>query len=415
MAMALLLALDSGKPWIQRAATVVLVIASFWSIESFLFTLLAWGGHATINAIRSRRFSPYRMHVAKAFAWILAAHLVFVLSVFAFTGRMVDYWPYIDLFLGFLLGRGAWPWPMAMKSDFFWWLPVWLAYFLTLALSLLGSIRRAPPGAADRLLAVALVGIGALSYYVGRSSETTLGLSFLPFAVLLVCAFEHVTETPPSLTPRRFAIASFIATIFILIFSFGMERFSRPLDVLKGNSTILRRCFSSEGCTPAQVAGRIRVATEMVVDYRYHPVEKLAEMPVRVADLVGLLRTYAAGAQRVSVLTETDGESVLTWFNGLMAFLHTGQWYSWDTSSPLNDELSPVLARRIVASATVQEGEPLIVAKADTKLIKIEQDILAKVRNACRLIKIGETNYFSVFRVEDCHWKRCDGFTCVPD
>ena len=153
------------------------------------------------------------------------------------------------------------------------------------------------------------------------------------------------------------------------------------------------------------MAERIRAATEMVVDYRYPPVEKLAETPVRVADLVGALRTYAPDARRVALLTEIDGESALTWFNGLMAFLYTGQWYSWQTSSPLNDQLSPVLARRIVASATVQDGEPLIVAKTETKLIKIEQDILSKVRNACRLVKIGETNYFSIFRVEDCHWK----------
>ena len=405
MVMALLLALDTGRPWIRRLASVVLVTASFWSIESFLFTLLAWGGHATIEAIRHRRGRPYLIPLAANLGLILAAHLAFVLGIFAFTGRMVDYWPYVDLFLGFLLGRGTWPWPMAMKSEFLWWLPVWLAYFLTIALSLLGAIRRAPAGAADRLLGVALVGIGALSYYVGRSSETTLGLSFLPFSVLLVRAFEHVTQSPPSPTPRRLAVAGLMAAIFVLVFSFGMERFSRPLDVLKGNSTILRRCFSPEGCTPARVAGRIRAATKMVVDYRYPPAPKLAEMPIRVADLVGVLRRYAPGTGRVSLLSEFDGESALTWFTGLMALLQTGQWYKWQTSSPLNDQLSPYLARRIVASARVQEGEPLIVAKEDGKLIKLEQDILAKVRDACRLVKIGETNYFSVFRVEDCRWK----------
>jgi hypothetical protein len=197
-----------------------------------------------------------------------------------------------------------------------------------------------------------------------------------------------------------------MVVIFVLLFSFGLERLSRPLDVLKGNSTVLRRCFSSEGCAPAQVAGRIRAATEMVVDYRYPPVERLAETPVRIADLIGAIRTYAPGARRVALLTEIDGESALTWFNGLMAFLHTGQWYSWQTSSPLNDQLSPVISRRIVQSATVRDGEPLIVARAETKLIKLEQDILSKVRDACRLVKIGETNYFSVFRAEDCHWNR---------
>ena len=405
MAMALLLALDQGKPWTRRAATVVLVIASFWSIESFLFTLLAWAGYFTINAIRDRSIPAYLMHIALHLGLILAAHLAFVFGVYAWTGRRVDYLPYLDLFLGFLVGRGGFPWPMGVKSEFLWWLPVWFAYFLTLALALLGAVRRAPSGAADRLVALALVGIGALSYFVGRSSETTLGLSFLPFGVLLVSAFDRLAEGRLLSPPRRYAVAGFMAVIFVLVFAFGLERLSRPLDELKGNSTILRRCFSSEGCAPAQVAGRIRAATGMVVDYRYPPVAKLNETPARVADLVGALRMYAPHARRVALLTEFDGESALTWFNGLMAFLYTGQWYSWQTSSPLNDQLSPVLVRRIVASATVRDGEPLIVAKAETKLIKIEQDILSKVRKACRFEKIGETNYFSVFRVEDCHWK----------
>lgn len=404
MLVALLLAFEPLKSWVMRAATAILVAASFWSIETFLFTLLAWGGPVAIEAIRDRSAKAFFKRVALVFALIAVAHLLFLLGLYAFTGRVADYVPYIDIFVGFLVGRGNWPWPMAMKTEFLWWVPVWFAYFLTLALSLLGAIRRQPRGLADRLLGIALVGIGALSYYVGRSSETTLGLSFLPFALLAIFAYEHVADNRSAPTGQRFAIGGLLLAIFALVFSFGVERLSRDLNVLAGNSTILRRCFTPEGCSPLRVARRIRAATGMVVDYRYPPVPKVAEMPVRVAELVGMLKTYAPGAPRVAVLVEVDGESALTWFYGLMAFQQTGQWYRWPTSSPLNDALSPILARRIVDAATIRDGEPLILARQEDKLIKLEQDILAKIRNACRLRKIGESDYFAAFRAEECRW-----------
>jgi hypothetical protein len=404
MLAAFLVALDPPRPWVVRSAVVILIAASFWSIETFLFTLMAWGGPKAVEAIRDRSAAAFFKRLAVAFALIAVAHLIFLLGLYIYSGRVADYIPYADIFIGFLIGRGNWPWPMAMKTEFLWWIPVWLAYFLTVALSLLGAMRREPRGITDRLLGVALVGIGALSYYVGRSSETTLGLSFLPFALIAICAYERVADSRAAPIGQRVATSGLLLAIFALVFAFGVERLSRELDVLKGNSTVLRRCFSPEGCSPMRVASRIRAATQMVVDYRYPPVPKLADMPVRVAELVGMLRSYAPDAARVAVLVEVDGESALTWFYGLMAFQQTGQWYRWQTSSPLNDALSPILARRIVGAAMVGDGDPLIIAKQEEKLIKLEQDILSKIRSACRLTKIGESESFAAFRAEECRW-----------
>ena len=400
--MTLVLCNDRGMAWTRWAAGTVLVVASFWSVESFLFTLLPWGGYLAIETLRLRRWRAGTIEVALCLAGIIAAHAVFALAVFTTTGRWIDYVPYFDLFMQFRLGVQS-DWTLPVNSLNSWWIPVWLAIFLTLARAAAAALRGEARTSASRLTPIALYGIGAVSYFVGRSSETTLGLAFIPFALLLISGFQTLLEPAQRLTSLQKTASGLFPLFLVFIFIFGVERFTEPVTPLLGNSTVLRHCFTQEGCGPRVVAKRIWTAihtTPATIDFadpRYwHFAANKTDANIR--DLVDVLQTYSEKQQRMAILPDTEAGPYI----GMLALAETGRWYQWPFNSPLNDGLSPKLSNRILSAVRVKDGEPLVVAKPESSLLKIERDILAKLRNSCRLAPVAETAYHSIYRLEDC-------------
>jgi hypothetical protein len=403
-AMALLLVYDTRSLRVRCLAYSLLAISSLWSLETFAFTSLTWGGAITLEALRQRSLHDALVQIVAAVGSVVAAHLIFAMTVFALTGRVLDYKSYFDLMLIFssvkenqVQSLGSWA--ILVDYRYLWWVPYALVIISSIALATTAALRGEARDVGGRAVGMALFGICTASYFMGRSTPTTLGFSILPFASLAILAFE-----PLAVRGRRFGFSGLAAaTLFTLLiaatFAYAFERFSRPVQPLFGNSTILRHCFSSDGCSPSRVAARIAAATRDYVEKPYVDMFDAAYRSGtrnRIADLTGLLRRYAAGQARVAILPDTT----LDFFDGSVALSKTGQWYKWPTGAAIIEQQSTVNTGRIVKASTLRIGEALIVGKPN--LLLLEQRIFDKLKASCRLSLVTETEFNLVYRAEIC-------------
>jgi hypothetical protein len=403
-AMALLLAFDIRNRWVRRLAYGLLAIASLWSLETFAYTGLIWGGVVVLEAVRERDMRNALLQIAGAAVSVAAAHLLFVGIVYATTGRVVDYKSYFDLMLIFSSVKenqvpALGSWSIQVDYHYLWWIPFALVIVLSIALATASALRGEPRGVTGRAVAMALFGICTATYFMGRSTPTTLGFSILPFACLAILAFE-----PLAVRSRRFGFSGAAASVFftlviVLTFAYAFERFARPVAPVFGNSTILRHCFSSDGCAPAKIAARIAAATRDDVEKPYLDMFDAAYRSGtrnRIAELSMLLRQYAGNQARVAVLPDVT----LDFFAGYVALSKSGQWYKWPIGAAIIEQQSTVNTERIVTASTLRPGELLMVGKPN--LLLLEQRIFDKLRTDCRLISVEETAFHAVYRAETC-------------
>jgi hypothetical protein len=382
-------------------AIPILILASFWSLETFVFTLAPWLSVSLLQCVRNRNFGESGRSILVGIGGIVTAHGLFAAAIFVRTDQLINYLPYIDYFRTFRPDELS-IWSIPFNLNYALWLPVWLAFFLVMAIAVLNALTQQPTAdTADRLVPVAAFGIASLLYFIGRTTNTTLGLSFLPFAIVMVIAAENLLPDVRRL--GRISVVVYLVMVGMgsYMVAFGAERFAREPALNQGNSTVLRHCFSTEGCrfqdVTARIGSRIRALPfdrDSSAEEVLHPQNKNRE---RVEEIVSQLREFSAGRPRVGLLVETYGGI------GLSAFIETGQWYLWDASSPWNDDTSPGVATLVIQSAAqIQDGEVLVIANDRGQLIDMEKRILQTVTARCRLLMRGKGKFHSVFLTEAC-------------
>jgi len=382
-----------------RAAVAVLILASFWSLESFLFSGAIWGVSLALEAWRTRAWRDGVIAVATGIGAVVAAHLVFAVAVKVSTGHWIDYRPYLEMFGIYMDVRPIWMSPV--NGNFLWWVPVWLLVFVTLALAISTAMRGGERTDASRRVPLAMWTIGASAYFAGRSNSTTLWMAAIPFSILLICNFEIIQERAQR--GMTLIVSTSTAAIFALMFAFGGEKFTQPVDITTGNSTILRHCFSDETCWPSAIAARVHQAlyvppTDIDWIFPQPAVDSDGRVSAKLADLKTLLRDRFADAKRVKVLPDFPYYP----FVGIFIFSQTGQWYDWPFSTPANDLLSDTLSRKILDAAVLTEGELLVVGKPETGLFPFEREMLARVKASCSLVPVADTRFHTVYRGADC-------------
>ena len=87
----------------------------------------------------------------------IAAHAMFALAVFTTMGRWIDYVPDFDLFTTFFGWAFSRTRTLPVNKNDPWWVPVWLAIFLTLARAAAAALRGisvhlSKPISADRVV-----------------------------------------------------------------------------------------------------------------------------------------------------------------------------------------------------------------------------------------------------------------------
>ena len=243
--MVVVLTAVSSPVLVRWLAMALLALASLWSIETFVYTLAPWGYLLFLQAVRTRSIGAPACTLAFGCAAVLLAHVVFALGTYGATGEWVDYRPYLGLFGGFRPDQAG-AWSRLADPNFAVWVPIWVGLFLVLAAALYQALQgRQPAGGASRLVPVAAYGLASLSYFVGRPHWSSLGLAFLPIAVVMIGSLQTLVAKPGRHGTAGIALLLALVGTSATLVAFGAERFARPALYDQGNRTVLRRCFYS--------------------------------------------------------------------------------------------------------------------------------------------------------------------------
>ena len=303
--MTLLLVAVPARNWARLTALGLLMLASLASIEIFAFTLAPWGYCLLLEAVRARSISILMRGTAAAIAAVVVAQCAFIGFIYLSTGAVVDYLPYFSLFAQFRPAEES-IWSVPFVPDYALWLPIAASYFLIMAMAGYRALRRLPPESIiDRLLPVAVFGLGPLAYFFGRPQEGTLNITCLSFAVVAICISESLF-----IKARRFGAAgtilsAVIAASFAFAVADGFEHFMRVSDPSRGNSTVLRRCFTSEGCRLDEVPRNIALALHaQPLDPRTKVGYLAGDGGPPIEEAISMLRRLAPNDRYVGMLTE---------------------------------------------------------------------------------------------------------------
>ncbi|SME98915.1 hypothetical protein SAMN06265365_107221 [Tistlia consotensis] len=384
------------------------LVGSLWSIEATAYVAGPPIAFALLTAVCDRSLLPFARTLLTVVAGIAVGHAGLAAFLQITYGRWPDYGPMLGG-LAFFEPRQDGQhslWSEPIPYGFGLWMPMAGIFFVALAMpvrdALAGRIRHPR---AWSLVPASVLGIGELSYFVGRSHATTLGLALMPFLTVAIVGIDALVERwrrAPARTLRaeRLLVALAIAGCA----AFAMERFLRPYDPGKTNASILRHCFTEAGCAPATVVRRIVDATkEKAADLDLaDPKNALVaknEFLARVREAERLVEAYAPDQERVGLLVDTGNYS----FVGVPTLADLDKWYAWPINSPVNDGQTPAVARRIVASARPSDGEILIIDKKRDELADVVRPLAEKYAAHCRLERIDAGRFFEVVRTSDCH------------
>ncbi len=418
--MVLVLTAVPSPAWSRWLGVAVLMVAALWSVETFLYTLAPWGYVLLLQAVRERSLRRAGLTLLLGLASVALAHVGFALGTFLMTGQTVDYEPYFGQVMGFrpYVDRGMLQVPL--NPNFGVWLPIWLGHFLVLSTAAYRALQaRAPTDMASRLVPVAAYGFIALNYFMIGPSWPSLGLAFLPVAIELICVLEVLSAK--SRKYGTIGVAALVALVAVssMMVAFGSERFARPMVAYQATSTVLRRCFTVEGCRFAEIPGRLKrgiAATPLDPEGPFsvdlHQTDLFqAPRPVpeangiawqSITEAVDILRRWAPNQPRVALLADQEPYN---WFIGLAVMMETGQWYRWPISSPGNDQISESLVRltlRRVAADPMRNGEILVVSNDREYWLFLEQKIFADIAGQCHFALVEKRQFHSVYRMEAC-------------
>ena len=407
--MTLLLIAAPARRWSSWVALGLIVLASLSSVDILALTLAPWGYCLLLESVRTRSLRHCLRWLALACAAIALAQAGFAAVIYLSTGAIVDYRPYFDMISRYRPNDSAELfWSLPPIPYYALWFPVGLAYFLVMAAASYRALRGvAPTSVVDRLLPVAVVGLGPLAYFFGRPDEATLTLSCLLFAVVAIGIAEAVF-----IGGRRFgaagpALSAVMALAFAFTIADGFEHFMRPLDPSSGNASILRRCFTEEGCRLADVPRNIDLALHtQPLDPRTKVAYLVRDDGPRIEETLSMLRRLAPDSRFVGVLATSypyryaDAGSA----TGLTAFMTTGQWFAWSLSSPFNDNLSALLTGQTLKRVAETPSGMLVIISNQPyeKWIDLERMILQELTARCRLSLVEKGKFHSAFRTENC-------------
>ena len=406
--MTLLLVAAPQHRWAGRTALGLIVLASLSSIDILAFTLAPWGYCLLLDSMRSRSVRFFLGWLALALVAIAAAQFCFIATIYISTGAWVDYAPYFDIISQYRPNDAAELfWSLPLIPYYALWFPIGFAYFLVMAAASYRAFRAvAPDSIIERLLPAAVMGLAPLAYFFGRPDEATLTIGCLSFSVVAIGIAEAMFINARRFGPVGPALASIMALAFAFAIADGFEHFMRPLDIARGNASILRRCFTAEGCRLADVPANIDLALHtQPLDPRTMVGYYVRDAGPRIEEAISMLRRLAPDARFVGMLADSppyryaDASAAI----GLTALMATDQWFAWSISSMINDRLSTVLSGRILRRvATTESGMLIVYPTRREEWLYLTKEILETLNARCRLKLVETGTYFSAFVTENC-------------
>ncbi|MBS0546267.1 MAG: hypothetical protein JSR24_00880 [Proteobacteria bacterium] len=406
--MALVMVVSRGRDWGRWVALSIIMLAALSSVEILVFVLASWGYTLLLDSVRTRSVRLLVIWLMLAVVAIALAHLVFVAIVYLSTGAIVDYRPYFSLFFQFRPAEES-IWSVPFVPYYAMWAPIGFAYFTIMAMAGLRALRgESPNSIIDRLLPVVAFGLGPLSYFMGRPQEGTLNVTCLSFAVVAISLAECLFIKASRFGGGAVVLSRVMAVAFAFIVADGFEHFMRPTDPSRGNSSILRRCLSADGCSFGEVGRNIWLALHT------YPLDQRTGVGFgvhddghrqRIEEVVDMMRRLTSRAPKVGVLADlfplifADSDPAI----GITAFMYTGQWYAWSVSSPINDGVSPLASEKILQQvAATSSGLVIIVPNQTDGWAPLNKAILERLHKTCDFKALETGRYHSAFMMEGC-------------
>jgi hypothetical protein len=386
----------------------LIAVAAISSLEILAFTVAPWGGCLLLDSVRERSWQRLLRGIVQSVIIVALAQLVMVAVIWARSGAILCYDGYLELFFQYHPTEDS-IWSVPFEPYYALWFPIGLAYFGVLALAWLRAFRGYPDASlVEQLVPAALLGLGPLAYFFGRPQEGALSISCLSFAVVAIAIAEEIFFRPARFGPAGKALSGVLAVGFAFTIADGFEHFMRPIDPLKGNATVLRRCLGGEGCTPGAVARNISLALHTgPLDRRTQVGGWLPDdSRQRIEEVTAELRRLdSQNHRKVGLLTDIEqlrfpeADTAIS----VASFMATRQWFPWPLSAPNNDELSPVLVERILLSvAGTPSGTPIIASNDRVRWKKINELIWTTLSKHCRLVPAHRGRYYTTFVTESC-------------
>ncbi|MCB1193473.1 MAG: hypothetical protein KDK90_23740 [Leptospiraceae bacterium] len=392
MTMVCLLSLKLKKYLENSAIFVIVSITSLWSIETYLFVISPLIAKVFLSSIRKRSFYDVGVVMAIIITSSVFANIVFSFAYLGGSQLFFDFGPYLQLISNFHPASNN-HWILKADPYFLLWIIVAAPFFTTLALSSIDAIN----GSMRfrwlwDLVPVSVLGIGVQSYFVGRSTVTTLGLAILPFMVVLIIVIDRFIIYKSNL-PKTFKIPIFLffAIVISSLSSFSLERFFHDYEPRKGNATVLRKCFTKESCQLDLIIKGIVANLNSP-----HPTRPL------LLELNTIIEHYFKSKKRVPIVTVTN-----EYYNVALTLVMKEKWFLWPVSSPLNDGMSEKLVHLISESYKLLRDNDILVYQIDDVNANYDYyDSMVKLRSNidehCKTTTIEQSQYFSVLRVEHC-------------
>ena len=386
------------SPW----TLAILVLSSFWSLETFVFSAGPYAAFLIGNGMFRRRVLASLGQSLFLVAAIAAAHLLFVGFMLAYYGKLPRYDFYFDLISAYSTHT---PDFLESVSPYYWvWAINATVYFLVLCCFLHRAltVRSRQTPAADwwlvsALLPTAAVGILFASYFVARSTYASLYLAQLPlFAVVLAAADRLLWRNTESFRSRRSLQVVLVLAVGI-VSAVGLEKFFQPHGVHAGNSTILRQCFLASGCAPSRILAQLserlsspppgtELDTERIYQLQLQHWTKPPQLDI-IRDGYRLAQTLGRDEERLAIFLDYDRFPITG-----TVLMYADRWHKWPISSAYLDLLSPKLTNYIVSRPIqFREDEVVITLADEDRLEPLHQTLLGKIREQWSLCPVAET------------------------
>jgi len=305
------LTLASRSHWMMPAGYVLAGVAFLWNADTGLLCLVAYAGACGYLALASAGRRPAAAVLAAA-AHAAAAALTVALALAAYagfawlrSGLLPDYRA-LFRFQEIFYTAGFFMLPMPMWEL---WQPIIGVYALTVA----WAMRRLVTGRATRraawMLFIALYGLGAFSYYQGRSMASFLPSSFAPAMILSFLWLHEAARRLPAPSrgiwaDPRLRSRTLVAATAGLFCMFGVVNLLRSLPMcllyavdVAGSGRAADTARLAAGFAPA-LAGRPAVILAEPSTYFHVHAGSWSALPFASPTEV-FLRSQVAEAQRV--------------------------------------------------------------------------------------------------------------------
>jgi hypothetical protein len=374
---------------------IVASIASLWSAESCLYSLILIAGYFFLEARRWGNSFVIAAARGSAALWYVGLPcLIATAACFLWYGQVPDYQAYFELVRGY---AGDY-WTLSPERGFRLWIFHVGAYSCVLGYGIATAIWSGLDKRSNTtlLVCVAIIGVLQFSYFAGRSTAPALLCMSVPLIILVAYAFAASGSVLRHNQQSVGAMSVAAAALFVASLILGSAATKLSHTPIPRNLTLLRACLQGNRDDCSAKMNRIALPSKPFTeeDETGGPYLEQAKQAYEAIN-----RVERAGYRAYALIPNTP-----------ILYFYLRRRMPWGLSNPSNDGLSVTLTSRAKNSAEndVREGDFLMIAQ-DPPLWEGSADarILDGLRRKFTLCKESTQPAYSRIEVFIIHTSAC--------